>query len=368
VQCICCIFRGVIRTATTLAVVLGFGHDPHERTYEGPLEVSDARVTTGEPARAAETEEPRIPSYRTGTESDGPPHQWVYRSLLAARVNPLGAAWDVITGYRFGFRFKPGKLFNDAHLGLKVQVTAAPGFVRGGPRIEFAPLAVFKLTAAYHYVRYRGLTGRLVAYPTPTAEFDDSSRREIVRDVGGLAASGHYLLLGGLLQARIKGFAVRNEVQAYYAALDLDDEQRVYYEQISDVMQPNRWWSLVNDLDALYLFRSGLTLALRYTVAHPFYTEEHFRLGEGQVQPNGPTHRLGPGLIYTLYDQKERRFNRPTVALLVQWWVRHRYRTGADVHPAIPCAVLAVWFEGTLLPDPRPLRKRHGSNKRMETM
>jgi hypothetical protein len=80
-------------------------------------------------------------------------------------------------------------------------------------------------------------------------------------------------------------------------------------------------------------------------------------LGEPVSQPNGPTHRIGPAVLHTFYDKPERRFNRPTLIVLIQWWARHRWRTGVDVHPAVPYLVVGFLFEGDLLPDPRKRKK-----------
>ena len=85
-------------------------------------------------------------------------------------------------------------------------------------------------------------------------------------------------------------------------------------------------------------------------------------------QPNGPTHRVGPALLYTIFDRPDLRFNKPTLILLMQWWAKSRYRTGQDVSAGIPYFVLGFRFEGDLLPDPKrwnaksqPLRKRKRS-------
>ena len=47
-------------------------------------------------------------------------------------------------------------------------------------------------------------------------------------------------------------------------------------------------------------------------------------------------------------------FNAPTVIAMVQWHVQHNYRTGADVHPAIPYVAVAFLFEGDIIPWGKP--------------
>ena len=78
----------------------------------------------------------------------------------------------------------------------------------------------------------------------------------------------------------------------------------------------------------MWLFDFGLTVGARHTLTHAFYRQQHFRFGEPVSQPNGPTHRVGPAVLYTFFDRPGAAFNKPTIIVLAQWWVRHRWRTG----------------------------------------
>ena len=39
---------------------------------------------------------------------------------------------------------------------------------------------------------------------------------------------------------------------------------------------------------------------------------------------------------------------KPTLYLLAQWWVKHRYRTGQEVSQGLPMIVLGFSFTGDL--------------------
>ena len=41
-------------------------------------------------------------------------------------------------------------------------------------------------------------------------------------------------------------------------------------------------------------------------------------------------------------------FEKPTLLLIANWYLSHRWRTGADVTQAFPYLALAFRFEGTL--------------------
>ena len=247
---------------------------------------------------------------------------------------------------------KPGVLYKDSFLGLKLHTFLNPAFARIGPRVEIQPIAILNLQATYDFGGYFTTFDQLMSFPSPAVDYSDT---ELGRrgDAGeNYPGHGHLVTLAALLQAKVKNVAVRDNLKFYYADLALRGGDTVFYDQTLDIAQPDEAWTLTNDLDLIYLFDFGLKLGARYTLTHAFYQKKHFRRGEPATQPNGPTHRVGPAVLHTFYDKPERRFNKPTIVFLLQWWARHRWRTGADVHPGVPYIVLGFLFEGDLFPDP----------------
>ena len=47
---------------------------------------------------------------------------------------------------------------------------------------------------------------------------------------------------------------------------------------------------------------------------------------------------------YTFFDDGYTSFNKPTVFVLLQWWLKHPYRTGVDVAQAIPFFAVGFSF------------------------
>ena len=147
---------------------------------------------------------------------------------------------------------------------------------------------------------------------------------------------------------------------------------RFYYIQ-DDMMIAAHGWHMTNDSDVLYIADFGLTAGIRTTVTKAFYPDDVFLPGESTDDPNGPSVRMGPLIAYTFYDKPEekKRFNKPSILLVTQWWLKHRYRTGAaakfgesisvdsegnkvavgslgDSIPAMPWFVLGFAFQGEL--------------------
>ena len=346
-----------------------------DRTYAGPgavdapTDVREVEPTTetieASEQPAAPAAEPTPAPAREDVEADAeasppprPRHSLVYKNLFAARYNPLGLVNENSLGWRMQLLDRPGVLYQDTFVAAKLHTFVNPAFSRIGPMLEIQPLAVLNLQAIYNYVGYYSTFDQMMSFRTPTAEYSDAVLDDLGDQGRNYPTGGHLLTLAALAQAKVKNIAIRDNVKFYYADMDLRDGDTVYYDQTLDILEPNKGWAVVNDLDLIYLFDFGLKIGARYTVTHAFYQDKHFLPGEPRSQPNGPTHRVGPAILYTFYDKPERRFNRPTLIVLSQWWARHRWRTGVDVGTGVPYLVVGFLFEGDLLPNPRKRAQR----------
>ncbi len=311
-------------------------------------------VMAAEPEATASEDEPAL--------DPRPRHRWIYSNFSAARVNPLGLVNEFTTGYRLQLIDKDSALFRDSFLAAQLHTYITPAYGRIGPKIDIQPLALLNLSATYDYTGYFGSFGLFQSFGSATEEWSDSelARRDDSGDpsIDNYSTSGHHVTLSMLLQAKVKRIAVRDNLKFYYASYNLREGDRVYYHQTIDLPMPNNGWALTNDADVLYLFDFGLTLGVRYTLTHAFYREDHFFPNETVSRPNGPTHRVGPAMLYTFFDRPDKRFNKPTLIVLFQWWAKHRFRTGQDVSAGVPYFVLGFRFQGDLLPDPATWNKK----------
>ena len=297
------------------------------------------------------------PPVRVGP-SGNPRHKWIYSNLTALRYNPLGATNDFKTGHRLQVIDKDSVLFRESYLLSGVRVFATPAYTRLGPHIEFQPLALLNLYAGYNFVGYYSTFDLIQSFPTATSDYSDT--RLIERGDAGenYPTYGAIADISALVQAKVGPIAIRNNLVFYWANMRLRNGDRVWYDQFMDVAFPAKGWGLTNDADLIYLFPdSGLKLALRHSLIHVFYDEDDFLPGEPVTKRvNSPHHRIGPGILYTFYDVPTQRFNKPTIVILTQWFFQHRFRVGQDVHPAVPQIVLALTFQGDLMPHPRRRR------------
>lgn len=285
-----------------------------------------------------------------------PPFRLVHRNTLAVRINPLGLLYDGRFVARLRLYQAKSTALRDNFVGLGLAAGASPAFVRGGAHLEVQPLTVLGLFATYEVVGYFGVINLLQSFPGARSDYSDTA----LRDLGTLpqgdprrnyAAAGGMLTLGANLVVKLGPLVLRNTAKLLWPHFGLRDGDTALYDQFYDLLMPNRRFSLVNDLDLLFQSDFGLVAGGRYNASVPFYGPENFA-AFGPYSGDNSSHRLGPFIAYRFSDKDGAAFNQPTVALVVNWYLKHPFRTGADVHHAIPYFGLAFNVVGDLLPLP----------------
>jgi hypothetical protein len=245
-------------------------------------------------------------------------------------------------------------LYKDNFGGAGLMMEATPAFVRIGPMIEVQPFSILRLWATYQVLGYFGSFNLMQSFASPNEEYSDSR----IKDLGDLPSkeegqnyptAGTQFTAGANFQMKLGPIAARSALRLVRADYDLRDGDRVFYDQFYDVLVPNEGWFLSNDTDLLYVTDFGLVAGARHTVTHAFYGDRHFAPGEADLDLNPTMHRVGPFLAYTFSkDPAGTFFGNPTVLLIANWWLSHRYRTGEDVSVGLPYIVAGFMFTGDL--------------------
>ncbi len=283
----------------------------------------------------------------------GPPkHRVVHRNTLALRVNPLGLLYEGRFAYRLRLYESEAVALRDNFVGVGVAAGASPAFARIGLYAEVQPATVLGFWATYEWMQYFGTFNLFQSFPGSGSDFSDRG----IKARGDLAAAdplrpsvrgGTMFTAGANLNLRFGPIILRNQLRLFRPDFRLRDGDTTLYDQFSDLLMPNGRVSLLNDLDLLYQTKFGLLAGLRDSVGVPFYGPENLTAG-GRV--DNSTHRLGPFLAFRFFDHDGARINQPTVALVLNWYIKHPYRTGAETSQALPYVALAFNMVGDLLP------------------
>ncbi|NVB42359.1 hypothetical protein G6O69_31340 [Pseudenhygromyxa sp. WMMC2535] len=286
----------------------------------------------------------------------GDRHSITYTSLLAPRINPLGLEERLWIGYQYRLYDKSKALLKGSNIGVFFRPVVSPAIALVGATLQIQPAAVFRLRATYSYVAYFSTFQYMQSFQSPYDDFSETNL-DILADEGkNYVSTGHQIELEALVQARYKGLALRSTTTVHYNSLNLRGDDDLFYAIRIDALVPNKGWVLYNDTDLLWIHdfenarNSSLMTGARATTVMPFYPDRVYEPGDVIDNPNGPQFRLGPEIGYIFYDRPDKhpRFNRPTLLVLPQWNIKHRWRTGRDVSAGLPTIVMAFVFTGQL--------------------
>lgn len=280
------------------------------------------------------------------------------RNSTLARINPLGLFNDFRLGYRRRIFDRPDLpiVLRNTYWAAAGTFAASPAFVRAGAAVEFAPLAMVNLSASFERVQWFGTFNFVQSYASANENFSDAAIRERARvdPASAEAAGGWMLTLNGVLQAKVGDLAIRNTARGIWNSLSLRDNRPVFYDSFNDVMTPNGGWVFTDDFDLIYQnTEAGFNVGARLTAVLPLYGQASWGADSqglpGRGADNSPTLRVGPLVSYTFREGRHSFFNAPTVFVLAQWWLSHRYRTGGCddcISQGLPMIVVGFAFRG----------------------
>jgi hypothetical protein len=305
-------------------------------------------------SREAKAQGSQLPPVRPVPAYKPERFHFAYKVAAAGRINPLGLFLGGAILARYRLYDSQSLALRDNYVAVGPVVFLSPAFARVGLGAEIQPLSVFQLSASYEFIGYFSSFDMLQTFPTPTANVGDAALKANGRAGLNYATYGGIFTLAGLLQGKLGPIVARSNVRLFHYMLKARPGDTVYYDSTLDVMSPTRGFTITDDTDVFWVSSFGLAAGLRYTVTHSFFSKNDFLPGEPELSgnsvyvENSPTHRLGPIIAYTFFDDDERKVNAPTLILLAQWYLRHRYRTGQEVAHGFPQIAIAFQFKGIL--------------------
>lgn len=277
-----------------------------------------------------------------------PPVRLTYANLLAGRLNPQGLSDKLDLGLKLRLYDSGHVVLRDAYAGLRVTPQVTPQFSGVTTAVELKPLSLLLLSVGYRFKGWYGVSGSLMAFESPRDDHSDTEldRREELDE--HFATVGRELDLQAQLLAKVGPVAMRSDLHALRYETVLRDRGRLHYHLTLDSLMADGGWAITNDTDLVFLTDFGLVAGARSHVTHVPYQDDLYAPGESTDNPNTPIYRVGPLLAYVFYDDPEALINKPTVIGIFNWYLAHRFRTGADVSQAIPYIALALRIEGNL--------------------
>lgn len=275
----------------------------------------------------------------------------MYDFVLGLRVNPLGLIGDFRLRYRTRLYESASKVLEQNFVGPVVGLVASPQFVRPAVGVELQPLSILHLYGGYEPIGWLGTLGSLRSFPNAGSDFGSGIFQTAPPSSPGdtYASFMHQVVLSATVRLKVRSIGFRNLLRAAWLRADLRGGDTVFYDALFDVALPARGWFLFNETDLAWLSGWGLTVGIRHALTHVFYPPEAQALAPSDPNPVTPMSRLGPFVAWTFFERPHARVDSPTLLLMANWNLAHRYRTGQVVDQAFPTIVLGLSIRGSLL-------------------
>ena len=270
------------------------------------------------------------------------PHSLTYRNVVVLQGNPILLRDIVSLDYRYRVYESASPYLRNNYLGFALRPVLSPGFARIGGGVEIAPASVVRLGLSWEQVTFFGTFDQLQSFPEHVDDYSDSGLGARGDAEENYAATGTDIAASALVQNRFGPFIVRDLFELHRVKYDLRTGDDFFYDPVLDMLLAEQGWAFSNDLDVLYISPVGLIAGVRYSMVKAFYSN-------AASDPNGPSHRLGPSLSYVVFQNPGAAFDSATIFVLVNWWLKHRFRTGEDVAGAVPFLSVGFSFTGELL-------------------
>jgi len=285
-------------------------------------------------ARAEEPAPAPLPADPAATPAADPTPAAAKRDLQIFRPIPTGLA----TGSRFG---RPMKLYpsdkkvtenNFFFAGLYPKLN--PASAQLGVGGELQPASIFNVRVLGELQQYFGTFGFLQSFGSANANYSDQTLADN-KDAGNPSTEPQatlvkHLSIQPMLQLKFGKIALRSLLQLDYWNADIRSGDVAFYEPTFDTLLPDQGWTMSTDTDLLYVTGTGLAAGLRHTYVRPFYNDKHFTgmADENAYDGKNAHHRLGFFGAYTIKDNGPSTFNKPTLILIVSFYLEHKYRAG----------------------------------------
>ncbi len=269
-----------------------------------------------------------------------PQHRVLYNAATVLRYNPLGLQVQGKLAYQYKLYDSDSLLFRTGYVGAFFEPIISPALARVGVGVEAEPIAVLQLGAKAEWLQFYGTFNHLQSFPGADVDWSDSAVERAADASRDYAPGGWQANIFAVLRARVGPLVLRSRLTAMTADMDLRSGDTTWYDPYFDVLQPDGGWTLVNDADLLLMLKDErLIVGLRHNTTHALHDEGGF----------DATQRLGPLVAYRFYDEPDSTLNRPTIFLLLNWYLSHPFRTGEDTSQAIPYVALGFAVSGEIL-------------------
>ena len=338
----------VVVLAIALPVTAFAQGDPPAPVDPAPAEGAPAEPSVPTPP-PAEAGAPAMPEAMKSPVPDEPaavpnkfPGGWrlMLSDLTILRLNPTGLETRARVGLQKKLFPSDKKITENNFFFVGAYPKLNPASAHFGLGGELQPASIFNLRVMADFQKYFGSFGYLQSFTSANANYSDATLADNkdmpTPQTEPQAATIKHFSVQPMIQLKFGKIALRSLFQFDWWDFDVRSGQPLAYEPTFDTLLPDKGWTVSTDTDLLYVMpldeAKGRQLAagLRHTWVKPMYGSEHFADAADEATYDGKNahHRVGFFGAYTMKDLGPRTFNKPTIILIVSFYVKHKYRAG----------------------------------------
>lgn len=263
-----------------------------------------------------------------------------WESFTGVSVNPLGLIQIGTFTASHELYESENPLFATNFVDASAIVASTPAYSIVGAQLQLQPLSILRLRARIEGLGYFGNFDHVQSFEDLDVDFSDSA---LARNEDHAATVGMRFTGSALLQAKFGKVAVRAHLQAATMTLDLATNKRVFYSPYFDHILESGNWIYVSDADLLWV-EERVVVGIRHTAMVAQFSQDL-----AASDPNGPTHRVGPLIVWKVRDAEGETVDAMNLIFLANWYLVHTNRTGYDTPQWLPYLGIAFSFEGSFL-------------------
>ncbi|HEY5950862.1 MAG TPA: hypothetical protein VIV40_35460 [Kofleriaceae bacterium] len=253
-------------------------------------------------------------------------------SLSILRLNPTGLETRARVGLQKKLYPSDKPITENNFFFAGVFPKLNPASAQIGIGGELQPASIFNVRSFVEVQKYFGTVGYLQSFGSANANYSDATlannKDNPTPATEPEAATGMRFSVQPMLQLKFGKIALR--ALAMFDYWNFSARGATAYEPTVDTLLPDAGWTVSTDTDLLYVTGTGLAAGLRHSWVKPMYSTKHFVDAADEAAYDGENahQRLGLFAAYTLHDTGPSTFNKPTVILIVSWYLQHKYRAG----------------------------------------
>lgn len=223
--------------------------------------------------------------------------EWATKHQIGVSYFPEGLRYTFKADHHFSLWNSDSILFEDTYIAPGMGVSVTPAYARLGPRVVWAPIAVFEVEASVEGFSYFGTFSGVTDFDDPGTVYDDAAMDAAEAAGRKHAGLGWRTVVSPTLQGRVGPviIALPGEATSYHMKTPEGATGDYWYEPESDALLAWNDTILFGGALVFYSFKDETEDNRRMTWVGAYYNTQYVMGTEDTTTKVGPMMVIRPG-------------------------------------------------------------------------